>query len=110
MEDFVFDGFDCKTDNSTSTEIAEKGSFLDFAEGYDYSDSKCVKKAKKAKKAAKSLKNVFKRAKQMLKSGNLSNIKALVERYVNSVTIYKNEIIIEFNIFGEFTVREAFSG
>ena len=59
---------------------------------------------------AKSLKNAFKRAKQMLKSGNLSNIKALVERYVNSVTIYKNEIIIEFNIFGEFTVREAFSG
>lgn len=59
--------------------------------------------------AERKMKNVFKRAKQMLKSGNLSNIKALVERYVNSVTIYKNEIIIEFNIFGEFTVREAFS-
>ena len=58
---------------------------------------------------AKSLKNAFKRAKQMLKSGNLSNRKALVERYVNSVTIYKNEIIIEFNVFGEFTVRETVS-
>lgn len=53
MEDFVFDGFDCKTDNSASTETAEKGSFLDFVEGYDYSDSKCVKKAKKAVKSVK---------------------------------------------------------
>lgn len=58
---------------------------------------------------AKSLKIAFNRAKQMLKGGNLSNRKALIERYVNRVTIYKDKIVIEFNIFDEFIVRETVS-
>lgn len=43
----------------------------------------------------------------MLISGNLSNKKALIDRYVNSVTVYNDKIVIEFNIFNEFTVRET---
>ena len=58
---------------------------------------------------AKSLKIAFKRAKQMLISGNLSNKRALIDRYVNSVTVYNDKIVIEFNIFNEFTVRETVS-
>ena len=58
---------------------------------------------------AKTLKTAFNRAKQMLKSGDLSNRKALIERYVNSVTIYKDKIVIEFNVFDEFTVCETVS-
>ena len=58
---------------------------------------------------AKSLKIAFTRAKQMLISGNLSNKKALIDRYVNSVTVYNDKIVIEFNIFNEFTVRETVS-
>ena len=56
---------------------------------------------------AKSLKIAFNRAKQMLKDRSLSNRRALIERYVNSVTIYKEKIVIEFNVFDEFTVCET---
>lgn len=58
---------------------------------------------------AKSLKIAFNRAKQMLKNGNLRNRKALIERYVNSVAIYKDKIIIEFNVFDDFNVSETVS-
>lgn len=91
MEDFVFDGFDCKTDNSASTEIAEKGYFLDFGEGYDYSDSKCVKKAKKTakklKKQNKKIKKLYSKYKDLKKK--LSEAEAEIEALKKSAYVSK---------------------
>lgn len=91
MEDFVFDGFDCKTDNSASTEIAEKGYFLDFGEGYDYSDSKCVKKAKKTakklKKQNKKIKKLSSKHKDLEKE--ISTLKADIKLLKKSAYVSK---------------------
>lgn len=91
MEDFVFDGFDCKTDNSASTEIAEKGYFLDFVDGDDYSDNKFVKKAKKAVKAArkqnKKIKKLSSKHKDLEKE--ISTLKADIKLLKKSAYVSK---------------------
>ena len=53
MANFEFAGFDYQPTNAASTETTEKGSFLDFVDGDDYTDNKFVKKAKKAVKSAR---------------------------------------------------------
>ena len=40
----------------------------------------------------------FKQAREMLKSGELSTVRALIERYVNRITINGEDIEIEFNL------------
>ena len=91
MEDFVFDGFDCKTDNSASTETTEKGSFLDFVDGDDYSDNKFVKKAKKAVKAArkqnKKIKKLSSKHKDLEKE--ISTLKADIKLLKKSAYVSK---------------------
>ncbi|MGN1098378.1 MAG: recombinase family protein [Clostridia bacterium] len=54
---------------------------------------------------AKKLKSAFRQAKKMLQNGTLKNKAAIVERYVKKVTIYKERIVIEFNIAPTFSVE-----
>jgi len=55
------------------------------------------------------LKRAFKKAKQMLLCATLKNRKAIIDQYVNKITIYKDTIAIEFNISSEFKVEENIS-
>lgn len=52
------------------------------------------------------LKKAFNKAKNMLESGTLSNRKAIVERYVKQITIFKENIEIEFNVTDTYTITE----
>lgn len=93
MTNFEFDGFDSITDNSASTETAEKGSFLDFVEGCDYSNGKCLKKAKKAvksvKKQNKKIKKLSSKYKDLEKE--VSAVKAGIKILKKSA--YNNKIV-----------------
>lgn len=53
------------------------------------------------------LRYAFKKAKQMLKCGDLSNKKAIIEQYIKLVTIYNDRISIEFNILSDFSIKET---
>lgn len=55
---------------------------------------------------ADKLKSAFNKAKRMLKSGTLKNRKAIVQQYVKEVVIFKDKIIVEYNISGTYTVKE----
>lgn len=52
------------------------------------------------------LKLAFRKAKKMLGSGTLKNRKAIVQQYVKEVRIYKDKVIVEYNISGAYTVKE----
>ena len=52
------------------------------------------------------LKRAFRHAKKMLESGTLKNKKAIVEQYVNQVTIYSDRIVVEFNVSEHFQIKE----
>jgi hypothetical protein len=52
------------------------------------------------------LKSAFNKAKRMLKDGTLKNRKAIVQQYVKEVIIYKDKILVEYNISGTYTVKE----
>ncbi len=54
----------------------------------------------------KRLGSAFQKAKQMLKSGTLKNRKAIVERYVKQITIYKDKIEIEYIVSDSFSFKE----
>ena len=45
----------------------------------------------------------------MLGSGTLKNRKAIVQQYVKEVRIYKDRVIVEYNISGTYTVKEEIS-
>ncbi len=68
--------------------------------------------AKKEKEAAQmsvskqTLKKAFAKAKQMLESGTLANKKSIVQNYVKNVTMYKDKIVVEFNITNNYTITE----
>ena len=52
------------------------------------------------------LQKAFNKAKNMLESGTLSNRKAIVERYAKHITIFKENIEIEFNVTDTYTITE----
>ena len=52
------------------------------------------------------LKKAFKKAKAMLQSGTLVNKKAIVNRYVKQIILYKEKIVIEFNLTDTYTITE----
>lgn len=54
----------------------------------------------------KVLKQAFKKAKKMLESGTLSNKKAIIDRYIKQIILYKDKIVIEFNITDTYTITE----
>lgn len=54
----------------------------------------------------KDLKIAFKRAKEMLESGILVNKKAIIDRYVKQVFLYKDRIVIEFNVADDYVITE----
>ncbi len=56
---------------------------------------------------AKRLKLVFRKARQMLKSGTLKNRKAIVEQYIKGVTVYKDKIEIEYRISDTYCFKET---
>lgn len=91
MANFEFAGFDYQPANAASTETAEKGSFLDFVDGDDYSDNKFVKKAKKAVKAArkqnKKIKKLFSKHKELAKE--ISTLKADITSLKKSAYVSK---------------------
>lgn len=55
----------------------------------------------------KQLEAAFKKAKNMLKNGTLHNKKAIVEKYINRITIYKNKVVIDINITDNFRMEES---
>ena len=55
---------------------------------------------------AKQIKLAFNKAKRMLKNGTLKNKKAIVQQFVKRVVVYKDKIIIEYNIAGDYIFRE----
>ena len=57
----------------------------------------------------KRLKSAFYKAKQMLKSGTLKNRKAIVEKYIKEVVVYRDKIEIEYVISDTYTFREEIS-
>lgn len=88
MDKFVFDGFDRETDNSASTEGTQNDSFLDFVEGYDYSNSKFVKKAMKSvKKQKKKIKKLSSNYKDLEKE--VTAIKADIKSLKKSAYVSK---------------------
>ena len=52
------------------------------------------------------IKATFRKAKKLLQSGDLKNKKAIAQQYVKQVTIYKEELIIEFNIAEDYSITE----
>ena len=42
----------------------------------------------------------------MLKNGTLKNKKAIVQQFVKRVVVYKDKIIIEYNIAGDYIFGE----
>ena len=54
----------------------------------------------------KDLKIAFKKAKEMLESGILVNKKAIIDRYVKQVFLYKDRIVIEFNVADDCVITE----
>ena len=54
----------------------------------------------------KALKRAFRKAKKMLVTGTLVNKKAIIERYVKQVTVYKDWIAIEFNVTDTYSIVE----
>ena len=48
----------------------------------------------------------FNKAKRMLKNGTLKNKKAIVQQFVKRVVVYKDKIIIEYNIAGDYIFGE----
>ena len=56
----------------------------------------------------KRLKVLFKEAKKMLEEGTLKNKKLLIDKYVKCVTVYKDRIVVEFNIAEVFTLKNNF--
>ena len=54
----------------------------------------------------KVLKQAFKKAREMLESGTLSNKKAIIDRYVKQIILYRDKIVIEFNITDTYTIAE----
>lgn len=54
----------------------------------------------------KELKQAFKKAKKMLESGILTNKKAIIDRYVKQIILYRDKIAIEFNVTDTYTIME----
>lgn len=54
----------------------------------------------------KVLKQAFKKAKKMLELGTLTNKKAIIDRYVKQIVLYKDKIVIEFNVTDTYTITE----
>lgn len=52
------------------------------------------------------IKTAFRKAKKLLQSGDLKNKKAIVEQYVKQVTIFKEKLIIEFNISEDYSITK----
>ncbi len=44
------------------------------------------------------LKMAFRKAKQMLKNGSLKNKKAIINEYIHQIVVYRDKVVIEFNI------------
>ena len=59
---------------------------------------KLVEDTKTAKVDSRKIKEVFKQAKSLLRSGELSTIRRLIERYVEKVVIYPEHVYVEFNL------------
>ena len=55
--------------------------------------------------SARKLKTAFRQAKKMLQSGTLKNRAAIIDRYVKKIMIYKERIVIEFNIAPAFSIK-----
>lgn len=51
------------------------------------------------------LKLVFSKIRTLLKSGKLSNMKFIVETYINRIEVYKEKVIVQFNFFPEITIE-----
>ncbi len=56
----------------------------------------------------KRLRKLFREAKKMLEEGTLKNKKLLIDKYVKCVTVYKERIVVEFNIAEVFTLKNNF--
>lgn len=54
----------------------------------------------------KVLKRAFRKAKKMLETGTLINKKAIIERYVKKVMVYKDRIAVEFNVTDTYSIVE----
>lgn len=52
------------------------------------------------------LRAAFYKARRMLKSGTLKNRKAIVEKYIRQITIYKDKIEIEYAISDTYSFKE----
>lgn len=52
------------------------------------------------------IKAAFQKAKKLLRSGTLKNRKDIVQTYINSVTVYIEYVVVEYNIFGSYTITE----
>lgn len=56
----------------------------------------------------KRLRKLFREAKKMLEQGTLKNKKLLIDKYVKCGTVYKERIVVEFNIAEVFTLKNNF--
>ncbi len=52
------------------------------------------------------IKTAFRKAKKLLQSGDLKNKKAIAQQYVKQVTVFKEKLIIEFNISDDYSITE----
>lgn len=52
------------------------------------------------------IKAAFQKAKKLLRSGTLKNRKDIVQTYINSVTVYIEYVVVEYNIFSSYTITE----
>ncbi len=54
----------------------------------------------------KTLRTAFQKAKQMLRSGTSKNKKAIVEKYIKEIVVYKDKIEIEYAISDTYSLKE----
>lgn len=55
---------------------------------------------------ADKLKSAFRKAKKMLRSGTLKNRKEIVGQYIKQIVLYKDKIIVEYNITDSYAITE----
>ncbi|MDL2248346.1 recombinase family protein [Tyzzerella sp. OttesenSCG-928-J15] len=51
------------------------------------------------------IKTVFERIRELLKSGKLTNIKLIVETYINKIEVFPDKVIVFFNFFPNITIK-----
>ena len=57
----------------------------------------------------RTLKAAFKKAKQMLKSGTLKNKKAIIEKYIKEIVVFRDRIEVEYTISDTYSFKETIS-